>query len=48
MVGVVAREVAIVLALGVGAGAAEDELFPVAHLDPYGLGGRMELLESVS
>jgi hypothetical protein len=31
VVGVVAGEMAVALALGVGAGAAEDELFPVAH-----------------
>lgn len=32
VVGVVAGEVAVVLALGVGAGAAEDEFLPVAHV----------------
>lgn len=38
VVGVVAGEVAVVLALCVGARAAEDELFPVAHLDLIGTG----------
>lgn len=32
VVGIVAGEVAVVLALCVRAGAAEDELFPVAHI----------------
>lgn len=53
VVGVVAGEVAVVLALGVGAGAAKDELFPVAHCHLlWGRGvtvrRRWELLESVS
>lgn len=36
VVGIVARKVAVVLALGVGASAAKDELFPVAHGDVLG------------
>lgn len=37
VVGIVAGEVAVVLALGVGAGAAKDELFPVAHSGLFGM-----------
>lgn len=33
VVGVVTCEVAVVLALRIGTGAAEDEFFPVAHCD---------------
>lgn len=32
VVRVVARKVAVVFAFGIGAGAAEDELLPVAHI----------------
>lgn len=32
MVGVVASKVTVILALGVGAGATEDEFFPIAHV----------------
>lgn len=49
MVGIVAGEMAVVLPLGVGAGASEDELFPVAHCSVFCLStGGLLVVDSAS